>query len=384
MKEKAQILLKMVSFETRAENLFHSFLELVHEIYTEPALRRSDLTVRLEPLFFVGCRAKDSALRERFMDLLDSPSSIVRKHKISLSPMQHLAFLDPLTAQDSWVATFSAAWSCLSRREQGDITNLRDDKRDYVCDSLADVYSGLAEDDLFYGLCRRRSLHRDTEVAIAFKQNGMWEQAIGAYETAQTKARSGTIPFSESEYCLWEDHWILASEKLQQCNILYDLGSSEGNYDLMLESAWRTKDWSENREALEGLVTQLPEVATPRRRVFEAFLALLKNPSGLEKNVEFTRILEDAMQMALCKWVALSPHLSTAHVPLLQHFQQFVELQEAVQIFASLSATTAQNLEKKSVELKMALQAWRERLPNLHDDISIWSDLVAWCQNGSQ
>ncbi|KAK1236603.1 transcription-associated protein 1 [Marasmius sp. AFHP31] len=504
MKEKAQILLKMVSFETKADNLFHSFLELVFEIYTEPTLRRSDLTSRLEPLFFVGCRAKDSALRERFMDLLDvsvprslfsrltyicgvqswepladhnwiylalhlllgaadvdapdrratftpTPSHLPRPRSQNLTkPMQHLVFLDPRTAHDLWVTTFSATWSCLSRREQGEITlhminllskeyhikqaetrpnviqtlltgildctppvllpphlvkylaktygawhvslellnssldNLRDDEpssRDYVFDSLADVYSELAEDDLFYGLCRRRSLHRDTEVAIAFEQNGMWEQAVVAYENAQNKARSGAIPFSESEYCLWEDHWILASEKLQQWDILYDLGSSEGNYDLMLESAWRTKDWAENREALEGLVAQLPEVATPRRRVFEAFLALLKNSSGPEKNVEFTRILEDAMQMALRKWVALPPNLSTAHVPLLQHFQQFVELQEAVQIFASLSATTAQNLEKKSAELKMVLQAWRERLPNPHDDISIWSDLVAWRQN---
>ena len=122
-------------------------------------------------------------------------------------------------------------------------------------------------------------------------------------------------------------------------------------------------------------------MATPRRRVFEAFIALLKAPGAVEKNVDFMKILEDAMQLSLRKWVGLPPHLSAAHVPLLQHFQQFVELQEAVQIFGSLSATNAQNLEKKSSELKMVLQAWRERLPDLHDDISIWSDLVAWRQN---
>ncbi|KAK7060621.1 transcription-associated protein 1 [Paramarasmius palmivorus] len=506
MKEKAQLLLKMVHFETKADNVFHSFLELVHEIYTEPSLRRSDLTSRLEPLFFVGCRAKDATLRARFMDLLDisvprstfsrltyilgvqnwepladhnwiylavhlllgaadpdtadrrtasvttsSPSLIPRpKAQSVVRPMQHLVFLDPKAAHDLWLSSFPAAWSSLSRREQGEITihminllakdyhskqsemrpnviqtllngvlacappmtlpphlvkylaktfgawhiglellsssleHLRDDEptgRDYVYDSLADVYSELAEEDLFYGLWRRRSLHKDTEVAIAFEQNGMWEQALNAYESAQNKARSGAIPFSEMEYCLWEDHWILAAEKLQQWEILYDLGRNEGNHDLMLESAWRTKDWVENREALEELMSQLPEVTTPRRRVFEAFLALLKNPSGLEKNLEFTRILEDAMQMALRKWIALPPHLSVAHVPLLQHFQQFVELQEAVQIFASLSSTNASNLEKKSSDLKMVLQAWRERLPNIHDDISIWSDLVAWRQN---
>lgn len=87
------------------------------------------------------------------------------------------------------------------------------------------------------------------------------------------------------------------------------------------------------------------------------------------------------MQMSLRKWVSLPFHLAPSHVPLLQHFQQFVELQEAVQIFGSLSATNASNLEKRSSDLKLVLQAWRERLPNICDDISIWSDLVAWRQN---
>ncbi|KAJ3722891.1 FAT domain-containing protein [Lentinula raphanica] len=503
MKEKASLLLKMVHFEHKSDSLFNAFLELVYEIYTEPSLRRSDLTARLEPLFFVGCRSTDFSLRERFLDLLDvsvprslfsrlmyicavqswesvadhnwlhialhlflgaadqdaTPSherrpviSAVSRPKTQdlVRPMLRLVSATPQGIHDMWVSVFPAAWACLSRREQGDLTQhminllsreyhikqaemrpnviqtlltglhacvppvvlpphlikylaktygawyisleiltdsleyLKDDEltlRDNALDSLADVYSELAEDDMFYGLWRRRCLQPETNNAIALEQNGMWDQAMNAYETAQQRARSGAIPYTEQEYCLWEDHWILSAEKLQQWELLYELGRNEGNHDLILESAWRVKDWLENREALEDHIAQLPEAPTPRRRVFEAFLALLKLPSPLEKNSEFTVILEDAMQLALRKWVSLPPHLSPAHVPLLQHFQQFVELQEAVQIFGSLAATNAQNLEKKSSELKMVLQAWRERLPNLHDDISIWSDLVAWRQN---
>ncbi|GAW08905.1 histone acetylase complex subunit [Lentinula edodes] len=504
MKEKASLLLKMVTFELKNEALFNSFLELVYEIYTEPSLRRSDLTARLEPLFFVGCRSKDFALRERFLDLLDvsvprslfsrlmyicavqswepvadhnwlhialhlllgatdQDGSVLPERRMSISPlitrpktqelvrpMLRLVSATPQSVHDMWVSVFPAAWACLSRREQADLTQhminllskeyhikqaemrpnviqtvltglhactppmilpphlikylaktfgawyialeilassleyLKDDEltlRDNALDSLADVYSELAEDDMFYGLWRRRCLQPETNNAIALEQNGMWDQAMNAYETAQQRARSGAIPYTEQEYCLWEDHWILSAEKLQQWDLLYELGRNEGNHDLILESAWRVKDWLENREALEDHIAQLPEVPTPRRRVFEAFIALLKLPSPLEKNSEFTVILEDAMQLALRKWVSLPPHLSPAHVPLLQHFQQFVELQEAVQIFGSLASTNAQNLEKKSSELKMVLQAWRERLPNVHDDISIWSDLVAWRQN---
>ncbi|XP_006460304.1 hypothetical protein AGABI2DRAFT_184795 [Agaricus bisporus var. bisporus H97] len=480
MKEKASLIQKMTFYETRGEPIFQEYLELIYEIYTEPILRRSDLTTRLEPAFLLGCRAKDTLLREKFIDLLDvsvprslfgrltyilgvqswevladhnwiylalhlvlgsadldAPVTTDRRQMHNdtipviqrpdarnvIRPLQRLLFLDHQTAHDTWCTVFPAAWSSLSRREQTDITNhminllskeyhikqahlrpnviqtlltgihgcspalmlpphltkylaktfgawhvaleilgsslemVKDDEpniREYVYDSLADVYAELADEDMFYGLWRRRCLHQETNIAIAF---------------------------SEPEYCLWEDHWVLAAEKLQQWDILYDFAKNEGNQELMLESAWRIKDWADNKDSLEEQVKQLPEIPTPRRRVFEAFLALLKFPGALDKNTEFTKVLEDAMQLSLRKWVGLPTHLSNAHVPLLQHFQQFVELQEAVQIFGSLSQTNAQNLEKKSSELKMVLQAWRERLPNIQDDINLWSDLVAWRQN---
>lgn len=512
MKEKAALLQKMAAFEMRGERgeaLFNSYLELIYDIYTDPSLRRTDLTTRLEQPFLLGCRATDIAIRERFVDLIDvsiprplynrltyilgvqswealsdhywlflalhlllgsADMDIVltpdRKDTLEstftppplnlgcsstlLRPLQRLAFFDSQVVHEVWISVFPAAWACLSRREQIEITHhmivllskeyhirqtdlrpnviqtilagiqacdppmslpphlvkylaktfgawhvsseilqssllqVRDDEavvRDTTYDSLAEIYAELAEEDLFYGLWRRRSLFSETNTAIAFEQSGMWDQAMSTYETAQGKTRAGTLPFSEAEFCLWEDHWVLASEKLQQWDGLLELARVEGNHELMLESAWRVKDWSASVDELEAQISQLPDVATPRRRVFEAFIALLKLPGALEKNLDFTRLLEDAMQLSLRKWVSLPPNLSAAHIPLLQHFQQFVELQEAVQIFGSLSTTTALNLEKKSSDLKMVLQAWRERLPNVCDDISIWSDLVAWRQN---
>ncbi|KAI9001012.1 atypical/PIKK/TRRAP protein kinase [Trametes punicea] len=512
MKEKASLLQKMVAFESRGERgevLFNNYLELIYDIYTDPSLRRSDLTTRLEHPFLLGCRAADHTIRERFIDLLDMSvprslysrlvyilgvqswepladhnwiflalylllSSIEGDLPISpdrrgsfesgwstppfplarassfVKPMQRLLFVDRHVAHDVWVSVFPAAWACLTRREQADITHhmitllskdyhirqaemrpnvimtllagiqacsspmtlpphlvkylaktfgawhiatemlecslsyVREDEivvRDTIYDALAELYAELAEEDVFYGLWRRRSLYAETNAAVAFEQGGMWEQASNMYELAQNRTRSGVLPFSEAEFCLWEDHWVLAAEKLQNWDILFELGKQEQNFDLVLESAWRTKDWVENRSQMEEYVNQLRDVATPRRRVFEAFIALLKLSSAPDKSTEFTKILEDAMQLSLRKWVSLAHQFSSAHIPLLQHFQQFVELQESVQIFASLAVTTAQNLEKKSSDLKMLLQAWRERLPNVCDDITIWSDLVAWRQN---
>ncbi|KAJ3709893.1 hypothetical protein C8R42DRAFT_729730 [Lentinula raphanica] len=240
----------------------------------EPALRQSDLTARLEPLFFVRCRSTDFSLRECFLDLLDVsvPWSLfsrlmyiyavqswesVANHNwlhialhlflgaanqdVTLSherrpvisavfrpkaqdlvcPMLRLVSATPQGTHDMWVSVFPAAWACLSWREQGNLTQyminllsreyhikqaemrpnviqtlltglhacvppvvhpphlikylaktygawyisleiltdsleyLKDDKltlQDNVLDSLADMYSEIAEDDMFYGL----------------------------------------------------------------------------------------------------------------------------------------------------------------------------------------------------------------------------------------
>lgn len=125
-------------------------------------------------------------------------------------------------------------------------------------------------------------------------------------------------------------------------------------------------------------------VATPRKRVFEAYLSLLKAQGGKggdESRKAFNTLADQGIQLSLRKWYHLPEIVSQAHVPLLQIFQQFVELQEAQQIFTSLASTTALNLDTRSQELKSTLATWRDRLPNLWDDINVWSDLVAWRQH---
>ncbi|KAG8711225.1 hypothetical protein FRC08_016173 [Ceratobasidium sp. 394] len=505
LKEKAGMLKHMMAFESRGDpQLLDGFLNLVYDIYTEPSLKRTDLTTRLESVFLMGCRAKDPSVRCKFIDLFDTSiqrtissrlqyalgslswefvaehywiplaldlmlgaaedgrvdSPVLREHIRILDsplaqiihsgraldimrPLRRLLHAEDQVAHELWMSTFRAVWAILPRREQSDaaryvLTLVTKDYHSKQCDlrpnviqsilggvqmcnpplalppfvvkylgktfnawhialeilqssldphraeephettydALAELYAELSEDDLFYGLWRRRSIFEETNAALAFEQNGLWTQAQSMYESAQIKARTGALPFNESEYCLWEDHWILAAQKLQQWETLTELARSENNADLLLECIWRTA--GVDREQIQELLTQVADVPTPRRRVFEAYLALTQVPPPNEKNVAFLRIMDESIQLSLRKWVTLPKIMSMAHVPLLQHFQQFVELQEAAQIFMSLSMTNAQNLEKRSSELKVVLQAWRERLPNLWDDIGLWSDLIAW------
>ncbi|KAG4306572.1 hypothetical protein PORY_000560 [Pneumocystis oryctolagi] len=538
IKEKAALLLKMISFETRGDSVLHNkFLSLIVSIFENPAIARTELTMRLEQAFMIGTKAEDISIRNHFMDvfnksipknvytrlnyilgvqkweslansfwisqanqlligsivveekifileadrvfrtltsdkllssltdetlMMDSKiDSLILNHETFLQsinkltaeniiiPLSYLQFLELNVSSQLWSDVFTVSWNSIGKKDRHELSksivtllannyhSQQMDKRPNVVktilnslarnastikipphlvkylgktfnawyealelleeissqgsknmptlrestlDALAEMYATLQEDDMFYGLWRRRCQYLETNTAISYEQNGMWDKAQHMYENAQIKARTGVLPFSESEYTLWEDHWLLCAQKLQQWDILTDLAKQENYSDLLLECAWRVTDWTTNRETLEASIKSLMDIPTPRRYIFEAFTVLQKTQTKLESIQEFIRICDEGMQLSLRKWYQLPVVVSNSHIPLLQNFQQYVELHEASQIYASLSSTNTQNLEAKSKELKNILGTWRERLPNIWDDINTWSDLVAWRQ----
>ncbi|KAI5310276.1 hypothetical protein KEM55_009131, partial [Ascosphaera atra] len=240
------------------------------------------------------------------------------------------------------------------------------------------------EDDLFYGTWRRRCKFVETNAALSHEQNGMWDRAQQLYESAQVKARTGAIPFSQGEYFLWEDHWILCAEKLQQWEILTDFAKHENFNDLLLESTWRNLEvWSveTNREHLDSLIKSVSDAPTPRRLYFQAFLALLNCHTKHEPTTELSLVSDEAIQLSIRKWHQLPKRITNAHIPILENFQLLVELHDATIICNSLSQTNERNLDQKSAELKLLLGTWRDRLPNVWDDINAWQDLVTWRQH---
>lgn len=274
-------------------------------------------------------------------------------------------------------------WYCAISMLETQLGAVRTDDavRESTQDALAELYAELSEADLFYGLWRRRCIFAESNAALALEQIGMSVDAQLTYESAQSRGSTSDLPLSESEYRLWDDHWVLCALQLQQWDILTDLAKLEGNEDLSLECAWRLSDWSTERDSLEKSLEKLSSSNTPRRKVFEAYLALLRAQAAPNKPSDFGRICDEAIQLSLYKWFTLPTQVSQAHVPLLEIFQQFVELHEASTVFTSLAHTNAANLNHRSAELKTLMQTWRERLPNLWDDVNTWSDLVAWRQH---
>ena len=71
MQEKAGLLAKMTCLEYKRfeEPVLADFLNLILDVYKEPGLRRTDLTIKLESAFLVWCRSKDPVVRLKFVKL---------------------------------------------------------------------------------------------------------------------------------------------------------------------------------------------------------------------------------------------------------------------------------------------------------------------------
>jgi transformation/transcription domain-associated protein len=529
-KEKASLMQKMQVWQKFNDPIYRDYLNLVFDVYSTPSMARSDLTVRLETSFVLGCRLDDMALRTRFLDLfsenvpkvigtrlsyliggqswesmgefnwayvvldmifgaangeailtpaINSLSTLATTElrvKDILQPMRHLLFYSSIAMHQTFITIFPQVWQGLARKEQADITaslvhvltkdwrhdlprpnvmqsllggiqrctpsiaipphvlkylvkiyhawyegleilqhaveqGREDDDaiRDSNQDALAELYAELCEDDYFYGLWRRRCLYEETNAALSYEQNGFFHFAQPLYEIAQMKARQNIYPMSESEYYIWEDHWMLCTEKLLQWDILQDVASGEGNPDLALECAWRTlQTWNSENVVVATYMNQAQDPVTPRRLLFKAYFTLNTmaytareqlqaaaqaasqgGPTGLQPQVkldidaasEFSKVVDEANQITLRKWFMLPENLTMAHVPLLAQFQQVVELKEASLLMTTLLATTRENLNEKAHEAKSIFHHWRERLPQPHDDIGLWNDLVSWRQH---
>lgn len=171
-------------------------------------------------------------------------------------------------------------------------------------DALLEIYSDLQENDMFYGLWRRKAKYTETNTALSYEQIGMWGRATQMYEAAQIKARSGALPYNESEYSLWEDHWVICTQKLQQWDILAELAKHENFTDLLLECGWRVADWSADKDALESSIKTLWMFP----RLVDKYLNVLvsaKLCNADRKLQDVYRQCDAGFQLALRKWSQL-------------------------------------------------------------------------------
>ncbi|KAJ1522938.1 hypothetical protein ONE63_002077 [Megalurothrips usitatus] len=251
-----------------------------------------------------------------------------------------------------------------------------------IIDSLASMYSSLCEEDMWSGLWQKQAKFRETATAIAYEQQGFFEQALGAYELAMNKVRldycSAPIPPSmNTEVMLWDKHWTRCAKELNQWEMLLDVGVSKINPNpmLVLESAWRVPRMDLMKEALTQVEQSCPKEYAWKVHLYRGFIAILHTDE--KRLTQVDRCVELATTCCMREWRRLPRIVSHIHLPLLQAAQQIMELQEAGSIHQGLSAARTNSVH----DMKAIVKTWRNRLPVIQDDLSHWSDILVWRQH---
>jgi len=256
-----------------------------------------------------------------------------------------------------------------------------------IKDSLSEMYTKLCEQDMWAGLWQKHARYRETNIAIAYEQQGFFEQSQAAYESVMGKSRleynsTPAPPTLRSEYKLWEDRWIRCSKELNQWDTLLDYGHSRGSASpmLVLSSAWKIPNWSLMKEALTQVEQTAPKEMLWKIELYRGFVQICNTEDSAHVNVE--KCVERASASCMKEWRRLPHIVSHIHLPLLQAAQQIMELQEAQQIRKGLSP----NIQSGSSlhDMKAIVKTWRNRLPVIADDLSHWSDIFTWRQHHYQ
>jgi len=81
---------------------------------------------------------------------------------------------------------------------------------------------------------------------------------VDKVESSLESFKSGTMnPPTEEEMCFWEDRWVALNRELCQWAVLTDFAEDSGCSKLMLDCAWKNRDW----EKVRTLCSSSPIVA---------------------------------------------------------------------------------------------------------------------------
>nr|KYP66863.1 Transformation/transcription domain-associated protein [Cajanus cajan] len=249
-------------------------------------------------------------------------------------------------------------------------------------ESLAELYRLLNEEDMRCGLWKKRSVTAETRAGLSLVQHGYWHRAQSLFYQAMVKATQGTYnnTVPKAEMCLWEEQWLYCASQLSQWDALADFGKSVENYEILLDSLWKLPDWTYMKE---HVIPKAQVEETPKLRLIQAYFALHdKNTNGVG---DAENMVGKGVDHALEQWWQLPEMSVHSRIPLLQQFQQIVEVQESARILMDIS--NGNKLSGNSVvgvqgnlyaDLKDILETWRLRTPNEWDNMSVWYDLLQW------
>lgn len=166
---------------------------------------------------------------------------------------------------------------------------------------------------------------------------------------------------------------MLLQKELCQSHVVSEFANLSESPFLQLECAWKSQEWSKVRSLCSSsALFAAVESGDPKIKMCETILAVA---NGRLADVE--NLHAQTAQLCLYRWQLLPKLSSTsrAHSSLFHFFHRLVEIRESGQIMVE----TNNHASARTIpDLKNLLSAWRHRLPNDWENMSMWEEIFAW------
>jgi hypothetical protein len=247
--------------------------------------------------------------------------------------------------------------------------------RQTTLSAMRHCYRQLGENGLWMSLARESCTSPESKRAISLDIHGMVNEAVEAYselvELVETPGTEHTA--SEFEMDTWEERWIELHRELCQLQVVAEYAKASESPRLQLEVAWKSHDWNKVRSLCSSTALLASvESGDPVVKMSETLLAVA---DGKLSDVE--NLHAQTAQLCLYKWQLL-PQLSCgslSHSSLLHFFHRLVEIRESGQIMVE---TSNHSTGRTLPDLKNLLNAWRHRLPNDCEPLTVWDEVFSW------
>lgn len=208
--------------------------------------------------------------------------------------------------------------------------------RDKILLAMRHCYHQLGESNVLTSLallsCNLPETHRAASLAVHGEIDKALETYTNLVELVETNEN---ISPTEFEMKLIEERWIDLQREQCQTSVVSEYGNAAQNPHLMLESAWKQREWDQVRSLCSSpsLVAAV-ESGEASVKICETLLAVA---NGKLSDVE--NLHAQTAQLCLYKWQLLPAlsNASCAHSSLLHFFHRLVEIRESGQIMVETS-----------------------------------------------
>jgi len=345
-------------------------------------------------------------------DKLAHASASALPHNVPHSIVQFMMSLEP---KPDFPVAFLGAVGCGYRlwhamggaiESMMESTNMNDDDIEHAIRVLIATYSDAGDEDLMVDVYRSFSKCPRTKVALDLESYGYYSDAQGKLFRNMKECLGSTLDsslanvigtndptdpsttVSEVEMEMWEERWMHDAKKLSQWDVLFDYSIKMNVEDVSLEASSMLSNWPKMNRLLiampsnnAGVSIQIERggiIPNPEIKMYEAMINIVDSkPHRSEK------VVLSAIETALHKWHSL-PSLvggassNASHKWLLHTFHRVVELRESMNMIAEVMKSTLVGKGGTPPDLKGNILTWRERLPEVWDDMHQWDSLLHW------